>query len=208
MKNIQPSGNFFVVSAPSGAGKTSLVRELIKRVSDLCLSISHTTRAIRSNEQDGVDYHFISKNTFNEMIREKQFLEYAAVFDNLYGTSKKTVMHQLQLGYDVILEIDWQGAEQIRRQFANCISIFVLPPSKPALLQRLKIRAQNQEHEIAHRVSLASHEIAHYHSFDYLVVNDDFVSALNELEIIVRSQRLLCSRQELKYRTLLRELLC
>jgi len=207
MKNLQINGNFFVVSAPSGAGKTSLVRELIKRVSDLCLSISHTTRAERANEQDGVDYHFVSKNTFNEMIHEKQFLEYAAVFDNLYGTSKQTVMQQLQLGYDVILEIDWQGAEQIRRQFANCISVFVLPPSKAALLQRLKTRALDQEHEIAHRISLASQEISHYHAFDYLVINDDFALALNELEIIVRSQRLLCSRQELRYRTLLRELL-
>ena len=193
-------GTLYIISAPSGAGKTSLVKKLIFRVADVLVSISTTTRTMRPGEQDGVDYHYVDKDKFLSMVEHSAFLEHASVFDNFYGTSQQSVERELLNGKDVILEIDWQGARQVRRLIQNCQSIFILPPSSAALKKRLEKRGQDNEEVIKRRMQDAINEMSHYAEFDYLVVNDDFDQALLELECIIRSNRLrqLCQQQRLE----------
>ena len=200
-------GTLFIVSAPSGAGKTSLVEALVERSPQVCVSISHTTRAMRPGEQDGVSYHFVTEAAFLEMLSRSAFLEHAQVFENYYGTSQDWVDGQLQQGRDVILEIDWQGAEQIKRQRPESVAVFILPPSREALLQRLTARGQDGKQIIERRMSEAVDELSHYLQSEYIVVNDDFDQALDELQCIVESQRLRTETQVERYQPLLMELL-
>ena len=183
-------GTLFIVSAPSGAGKTSLLKELVAGDPLLDISVSHTTRAKRPDEQDGRDYHFIDQAGFLQMIGEGAFMEHAQVFDNYYGTAEAEVRECLNAGQDVVLEIDWQGANQIRNRMPDAISIFILPPSPQALHDRLSARGQDSEEVIARRMRDAKNEMLHYAEYDYLVINDDFSLALKELETIVRGLRL------------------
>ncbi len=184
------SGSLFIVAAPSGAGKTSLVNALVEKYPEtMRLSISHTTRAKRDGEVDGQDYFFVSQDEFAQMRDAGAFLESATVFDNSYGTLAESVMTQLKLGLDVILEIDWQGAQQIRNNYPECIGIFILPPSRAALEQRLRGRGQDDDDIIARRMRDAKNEMSHYVEFDYLIVNDDFDVALDELASIISAQR-------------------
>ena len=185
-------GTLFVVSAPSGAGKTSLVKALVESTPGLDVSVSHTTRPQRPGEENGVNYHFVSKDTFAQMLNDNAFLENAEVFGNLYGTSKASVQEQLDAGTDVILEIDWQGAEQVRRQLPESVSVFILPPSKSVLRERLDGRGQDSESVIQGRMDQAAEQISHHVEFDYLIINDDFDVALNELRALIHSQRLTC----------------
>lgn len=181
-------GTLFIISAPSGAGKTSLVAEILKRVANIKASVSHTTRACRPGEQDGVNYFFVSKNQFQEMIKNADFLEHAEVFGNYYGTSEQWVRDSLADGTDVILEIDWQGAEQTRQQFPSSKSIFILPPSIQALEVRLNNRGQDDSIVINQRVAAAKDEMSHYAEADYVMVNDDFKLAIDHLEKIILGQ--------------------
>ena len=183
------SGSLFIVAAPSGAGKTSLVNALVAQQADIALSISHTTRAARAGEMNGKDYFFVMLEQFITMQGEGAFLESATVFDHSYGTSSEAVFEQLKAGIDVILEIDWQGAEQVRRNYPDSTSIFILPPSKQALEQRLRGRGQDNEDVITRRMRDAENEISHYVEFDYLIVNDDFELALTELVAIISARR-------------------
>jgi len=192
------TGILFIISAPSGAGKTSLVAELLNNMSNIKASISHTTRDRRPGEVDAVNYHFTSREQFVEMIEQGAFLEHAEVFGNFYGTSQQWVADTLAGGEDVILEIDWQGAAQVRKLFPASTSIFILPPSKQALRERLHKRAQDDAEVIEKRVAAATEEMSHYVEADFLVVNDDFDTALQEMISIVRAQhcRLPVSGQE------------
>lgn len=183
-------GTLYTISAPSGAGKTSLVDALIAHTDNLVVSVSHTTRPIRPGEEDGVNYHFVSIETFEEMLASGAFLEHARVFDNYYGTSQRWVEEQLAGQRDVILEIDWQGARQVRKLMPECCAIFILPPSRHELERRLRSRAQDDSGVIARRLAEAREEMSHYSESDYLVVNDVFESALAELKAIIVSQRL------------------
>jgi guanylate kinase len=201
------SGSLFIVAAPSGAGKTSLVKALVSSMAGVCLSVSHTTRLPRPGEQDGVDYHFIDEAIFEAMRHAGDFLEHAQVFDHHYGTAQKNMVQLLNQGLDVILEIDWQGSRQVRERFPSCVSIFILPPSRETLERRLRLRGQDEEAVIARRMRDACAEISHYSEFDYLVVNGDFKAALEDLTAIIRSRRLLRLRQEERLKPLLRELL-
>ena len=180
-------GTLFIIAAPSGAGKTSLVRALLATNPGIEVSISYTTRPRRPGERDGVDYHFVAQDTFRKLVQAGDFLEYAQVFDHYYGTSRSKVLEQLGSGLDVILEIDWQGAQQVRRTMANTVSIFILPPSRQALEQRLISRKQDSEEVVRRRLQEAMTEISHYDEFDYIVVNDDFDSTLKELQAIIKS---------------------
>jgi guanylate kinase len=182
-------GTLFIISAPSGAGKTSLVAEILARMDNIQASISHTTRAARSGETDAVNYHFVSQQTFHSMVADNAFLEHAEVFGNFYGTSRQWVQETLNSGTDVILEIDWQGAEQVRQQFAQSKSIFILPPSKQALRERLNGRGQDDIEVINKRIAAATEEMSHYVEADYLVINDDFDLALEQLKGIISAQR-------------------
>ena len=188
-------GTLFIVSAPSGAGKTSLLAKLLEQTETLCLSISHTTRPIRPGEVDGVNYHFTDRTQFVRMVEQGRFLEHAEVFGNFYGTSADWVTTTLRGGKDVILEIDWQGAQQIRRLVPETISIFILPPSLPVLAERLRGRGQDGEDVIARRLAGARDEISHYGEYDYLVVNDDFDRALADMAAIFRAERQRTERQ-------------
>ncbi|MFU8764487.1 MAG: guanylate kinase [Haliea sp.] len=201
------TGTLYTVSAPSGAGKTSLVNALIARCDRLRVSVSHTTRPQRPGEQDGVNYHFVDESAFLEMLEQAAFLEHARVFGNLYGTSQAWVEEQLASGTDVILEIDWQGAEQVKRLLPATRAIFILPPSRPALEQRLTGRGQDDPAIIAARMAQAVEEMSHYIESDFLVVNSDFEQALAELEAIVVCQRLQTARQQDALTDLLRNLL-
>lgn len=201
------SGTLYVVAAPSGAGKTSLVNALLQSIDNLQVSISYTTRKPRPGEQDGVEYRFVSHEQFQHMVHDKQFLEYAEVYGEFYGTSHRWVIEALEKGLDVILEIDWQGARQIRHLFSSAVSIFVLPPSQEVLRQRLERRRQDSPEVIDARMQVAREEIQHYKEFDYLVVNDDFGVALSDLKKIIRAQRLRCPYQGKKLEDLLAELL-
>lgn len=175
----------FVISAPSGAGKTSLVRALLARRPNLSVSVSHTTRARRPNEVDGRDYHFITRERFEELVRQHAFLEHARVFDNYYGTGEPQVRARLAEGRDVVLEIDWQGARQVRRSVPESVTIFVLPPSCESLRERLRQRRTDSPEVIERRLRDAAGDMSHYREFDYVVVNDDFDRALLELDSIL-----------------------
>ncbi|MDT4332755.1 guanylate kinase [Methylomonas sp. MED-D] len=201
------TGKLYIVSAPSGAGKTSLVKRLTAELDGLTVSISHTTRPMRVGEQNGVDYFFVSLDEFEAMIERQAFLEHAQVFDNFYGTAQRTVELALADGTDVILEIDWQGAQQVRNMLPDSESIFVLPPSIEILKQRLRGRGQDTEETIARRMQDAVTEISHYPEFDYLVVNDDFETALNQLKSIVIANRVAQRRQQQQIAGLLENLL-
>jgi len=201
------TGKLYIISAPSGAGKTSLVKQLKNDMDKLVVSVSHTTRAMRSGEVDGIDYFFVSVEAFKAMIETQAFLEHAQVFDNFYGTAQKTVEDNLAQGLDVILEIDWQGAQQVRKMLPDSISIFILPPSIQVLKQRLENRGQDNDETIARRMRDAVTEMSHYPEFDYLVVNDDFDLALNQLKSIIIANRLLQSTQQQALAPLLQNLL-
>jgi guanylate kinase len=183
-------GILFIVSAPSGAGKTSLIKALLEREPSLKLAVSFTTRSPRPGEENGVHYHFIDERRFLAMSEEGAFLESAEVFGNRYGTAEASVRDELSAGRDLLLEIDWQGARQVRERFADAVSIFVLPPSADALAERLRGRGQDSEAVIAARMSKARDEMSHYGEYEYLVVNDDFEEALEALRCVVRSERL------------------
>jgi guanylate kinase len=201
------SGKLFIIAAPSGAGKTSLVHELIDRYSDIAVSVSHTTRDQRPGEQDGVNYNFVSKEQFTHLIAQGDFLEHAEVFGNFYGTSKNWVNERLEQGLDVILEIDWQGARQVREQFPDAISIFIVPPSKATLRTRLESRGQDKPEVIERRMQEATSECSHYKEFDYLVVNENFGQAVAELGAIFISHRLLVETQEQRHQDIIDDLL-
>lgn len=193
-------GRLFILAAPSGAGKTSLVHALLARKPELQLSISHTTRPKRTTEVDGREYHFVSVEQFTRMVDEGRFLEHARVFDNYYGTAREPVEARLAAGGDLVLEIDWQGARQVRRALPECLTIFVLPPSRAALAQRLRGRATDSAAVIARRLSDAVSDMTHWREFDYVVVNDDFGQAVDDLVRIIegRGSPLAASRPELE----------
>lgn len=201
------TGNLYIISAPSGAGKTSLVKKLIATVENLIVSVSHTTRQSREGEIHGKDYFFVSVDDFRVMQNDNAFLESAQVFDNFYGTAKKTVETNLAQGDDVILEIDWQGAKQVRDLMPNSYSIFILPPSTHILRERLEGRGKDSVEIIDRRMQDAVAEMSHYGEFDYLVVNDDFNTALNELESIIMANRLQQKSQAIKLKSLIHDLL-
>ena len=190
------TGVLFVVSAPSGAGKTSLLRALIPTDARLRLSVSHTTRGARPGEQDGTHYHFVDRPRFEAMVAADEFLEHARVFDNLYGTAERSVRDVLGANFDVVLEIDWQGARQVRARFAEAVSVFIVPPSVEALRQRLSGRGQDSAEIIDRRMRDARSELSHFGEYDYLVVNDDFDEALADLRAIVGAERLRLARQQ------------
>ncbi|MDD5215685.1 MAG: guanylate kinase [Methylococcales bacterium] len=200
-------GNLYIISAPSGAGKTSLVKELVSNLDDLIVSVSHTTRQMRDGEIHGKDYFFVDVETFKTMQSENAFLECAQVFDNFYGTAQQTVEANLAQGQDVILEIDWQGAQQVRKLIPAALSIFILPPSIEVLQQRLENRGKDDAQIIARRMKDAVTEMSHYPEFDYLVVNDNFSVALNALKSIVITHRLKQARQSAVLQSLLSNLL-
>ena len=183
------SGTLYIISAPSGAGKTSLVKALVESVDDIRVSVSHTTRPMRPGEIDGVNYNFADTASFEQMVADDVFLEHAQVFDNYYGTSREWVEQQLREGIDVILEIDWQGAEQVRPRMPGCVAVFILPPSRDELIRRLRDRGQDSEEVIQRRFSDAVTDMSHYTEYDYVVINDDFDEALTDLAAIMRARR-------------------
>ena len=191
-------GGLFVVSAPSGTGKTSLVAELVRRLSGLLVSISHTTRARRSEEEEGVNYFFVDKSAFGDMVAKGAMLEYADVFGEGYGTSKDWVLAKLEAGNDIILEIDTQGAAQVRAMYPQAVSIFILPPSLAALRSRLESRRQDDDSAIDTRLQQVQEEVSQFKHYDYLLVNDDFDLTLSQLVHVVENARLKTSRQEQK----------
>lgn len=201
------AGNLFIISAPSGAGKSSLIQALLKRHSDMQVSVSHTTRAPRPGEQDGVHYHFISVDEFKALIARDEFFEWAEVFGNYYGTSKSTIRDSLSRGIDVFLDIDWQGARQIKAQEGSAKGIFILPPSLTELEQRLNNRGQDSAEVIAKRMAQAQSEMSHANEYEYLIINDNFDTALTELERIVLAQRNGYGSQAARQRALLSQLL-
>lgn len=201
------SGTLLIISAPSGAGKTTLVKALVESLSKVIVSVSHTTRSKRPLEREALHYHFVERAVFTTMIEQDHFLEHARVFDQQYGTSRVVVENQLAQGIDVILEIDWQGASQVRSRMPDCVSIFIVPPSRAALEERLRARAQDSEETIARRMRAAVAEMRHYAEFDYLVVNDDFERALSALKAIVLASRQRMASQVERERELLRQLL-
>ena len=178
--------NLFIIAAPSGCGKTSLVKALIESSNNLSVSISHTTRKPRKGEINSKNYHFVSKKRFGEMISNNDFVEYAEVFGHMYGTARSNIKEKLDANIDIILEIDWQGARQVRENMPNSISIFILPPSKKVLLQRLTDRGQDDEETISKRMKNSESEMRHYDEFEYLVINDQFDSALNDLKAVIQ----------------------
>lgn len=202
-----PLGTLYVISAPSGAGKTSLVKALLEQTVGIGVSVSHTTRTMRPGEQDGVDYYFVDKVAFESMVEKSAFLEHAQVFDNYYGTAAANIEDKLKQGEDVILEIDWQGAAQIRKHIPHSINIFILPPSRSALEERLRGRGQDSDEIIARRMRDAKSETSHYPEYDYLVVNDQFDDALIELKSIVLARRCRYQAQSERLAPLLKELL-
>jgi guanylate kinase len=201
------SGTLLIISAASGTGKTSLVNALLGGMSQLKVSISHTTRPQRPGEEDGVNYHFVDHPQFLQMLGNTEFLEHAEVFGNWYGTSKTWVTQTLNRGCDVILEIDWQGAEQVRHLFPQAVSIFILPPTLETLEKRLTARKQDSLEVIQHRLALAQQEMAHYVNYDFVVINDDFDKAVEDLRAIVRSQRLKINQATAAHVKLIQDLL-
>lgn len=205
--NKKINGQLYVVSAPSGAGKTSLVKALMDTNGDLAVSVSHTTRPQRPGEVDGVNYHFISEAAFSDLREQGGFFEWAKVFDNFYGTSKQSVVEQLNQGVDVILEIDWQGAAQVKQQMSAAVAIFILPPSTSALRERLTGRGQDDSSVIERRMQSARDEISHFGEADYVVLNDKFDRALDDLQAIIKSQRLSQRHQSLHLTSVIDDLL-
>ena len=203
----QARGNLFILSAPSGAGKSSLINALLERHSDMKVSVSHTTRSPRPGEENGVHYHFVTQDEFKQVIADNGFFEWAQVFDNYYGTSKQSIETQLANGIDVFLDIDWQGARQVRELVSDVRTIFILPPSKQELEARLNSRGQDSAEVIASRMAKAQSETSHYNEYDYLIVNDDFDTALYQLETIVFASRLAQTNQTYKHQQLLNDLL-
>ena len=199
-------GNLFIISAPSGAGKTSLVHALLGINPHIDLSVSYTTRDPRPGEQDGRDYHFVSRGDFLAMAKRGEFLESAEVYGNLYGTSQTWISQENARGRDILLEIDWQGAAQVRRLFPDSISIFILPPSLQALEQRLKGRGKDNDAVIARRIAAASADVAHVAEFDYVIINDNLGEALRELDAVVLSAKLVCARQMSRHQELINQL--
>ena len=194
----------FTISAPSGAGKTSLVKALLeKRADSVAVSVSHSTRRKRPGEIDGKAYHFVSMDRFQQMVEAGEFLEHARVFDNCYGTARASVEQLLASGKHVILEIDWQGARQVKAKLPDTVAIFILPPSRELLEQRLRARATDDDETIARRMRDADREMSHYHDAQYLVINDDFDQALFDLDAIIHSQSLTLARQSIRYRELI-----
>ena len=194
----------FIISAPSGAGKTSLIKALLEKHSHaLAVCVSHSTRAIRPGEVDGVAYHFVSLDNFQQMVDQDEFLEHAQVFDNCYGTALASAEALLSSGKHVILEIDWQGARQVKLKLPDAIGIFILPPSRPVLEQRLRDRGTDDEATIARRMRDADREMSHYNDAEYLVINEDFNQALSDLELIIFSQGLTLEQQKLKNQVLI-----
>lgn len=189
-------GNLYVISAPSGAGKTSLVNALLQQTDKLVMSISHTTRPQRPGELPGVHYNFVSKEEFQQLVKDEAFFEHAEVYGNYYGTTKAWVFDQLDAGLDVILEIDWQGALQIMNLYPSAVSIFIFPPSRAALLQRLQKRGQDKPEVVEHRMAAADLDIAQAHRFDYWVINNVFATAVADVQAIIHAQRLRRERQE------------
>jgi guanylate kinase len=196
-------GTLYIIAAPSGTGKTTLVKSLVDSLPNITVSVSHTTRPIRPSEMHGINYYFLDKAEFERMIAHGDFLEYATIFDHLYGTSKTWVEQTLQKGTDVILEIDWQGYEQIKALFPDSIGIFILPPSLKDLQGRLYKRNQDHPDIIKKRLNDAKETMSHLHEFDYVVMNDDFVNALHDLKIIIEAGRLTQKRQTAKYAKLI-----
>jgi len=201
------TGTLYIVSAPSGAGKTSLVKALVDAQPQVRVSVSHTTRAMRPGEVDGVNYHFVSREEFLARLERNEFLEHAEVFGNLYGTSQRWLEQTLAEGYDLILEIDWQGAQQVRRLMPQAKSIFILPPTQETLRQRLNNRGQDSDEIIEKRMREAVSEMSHYVEYDYLVINDDFAHALIDLQSIFRANQLKQQAQQQRHARLLSELL-
>ncbi|WMN59031.1 guanylate kinase [Pseudoalteromonas xiamenensis] len=200
-------GNLFILSAPSGAGKSSLIKALLEKHDNVKVSVSHTTRQPRPGEENAVHYHFVTVDAFNALIEAGDFFEWAKVFDNFYGTSKQAIETQLANGIDVFLDIDWQGARQVRELVPDVKTIFILPPSREELERRLNNRGQDSQDVIASRMAEAKSESSHYSEFDYVLVNDDFDTTLNELESIVLAARLQTKNQTVKHQQLIDELL-
>jgi guanylate kinase len=194
------------VAAPSGGGKTSLINALLEKDDRVSLSVSYTTRSARPGEKDGVHYHFVSDPTFISLIGENAFLEHAEVFGHRYGTGRDAVEKKLRAGFDVLLDIDWQGARQVRKSFPSCCTIFILPPSLEALRNRLARRGQDSEEVIDRRMREAKAEISHSSEFDQLIINDDFDKALADLQSIVRYRKLHRPHRKAYYDDLLAEL--
>ncbi|MEW9898284.1 guanylate kinase [Chitinivorax sp. PXF-14] len=199
-------GSIFVVVAPSGAGKTTLVRGLLAADCDIKLSVSYTTRAPRDGETDGLDYHFVTREQFQEMVGRGEFLESAEVYGNYYGTSQPWLADQIAAGRDILLEIDWQGARQVRQLFREAVGIFIMPPSRVELEGRLRGRGKDSEEVIAKRLAAVCDDISHVDEFDYVVVNDDIDTAIGDLLAIVRSQRLKLAQQAARHHILFAEL--
>ncbi|WP_085676483.1 MULTISPECIES: guanylate kinase [unclassified Pseudomonas] len=215
----QSSGTLYIVSAPSGAGKTSLVTALIKADPRVSVSVSHTTRAMRPGEQHGVNYHFVSHDDFKGLITQGDFLEHAEVFGNFYGTSRSALQEVLDQGNDLILEIDWQGAQQVRKLMPEARSVFILPPSQQALRERLDGRGQDSEEIIAGRMKEAVSEMVHYDEYEYVIINDDFDVALEDLKavfvanreggsaVVARAEELKLEKQQQRHAALLKQLI-
>ena len=201
------TGTLFIVTAASGTGNTSLVKQLIATTNDLSVSISHSTRTPRPGEIDGQHYHFVSRDVFNDMIKNGEFLEFAEVFDNCYGTSQQSVEFMLNNGLDVILEIDWQGALQVQKLRPDAVMIFILPPDRQSLRQRLSNRGQDSEQVIEKRLAGSIHEMQQYLHFDYVVINDNFDVALAELKAIIIANRLTLAKQQERHASRILQLL-
>lgn len=201
------SGTLYIVSAPSGAGKTSLVNALTAVDKNIRVSVSHTTRGMRPGEQHGVNYHFVKHEEFKLLIEQGDFLEHAEVFGNFYGTSRSALQQTLDQGYDLILEIDWQGAQQVRKLMPEALSVFILPPSQQALRQRLDNRGQDSEEIIEGRMREAVSEMVHYDEYDYVIINDDFEDALEDLKAVFRANRLPLKKQQQRHGALLKQLI-
>jgi guanylate kinase len=203
---MTPTGNLFVIAAPSGGGKTSLTRALLERDRGIRLSVSYTTRAPRPGETEGVDYHYISADRFMALKAAGEFLEHAHVHGNWYATSASWLKAEVDAGRDVLLEIDWQGAAQVRSLVPDSVQVFILPPSLASLQQRLVKRGQDDAATIARRLTAARDEIRHCKEFDYVIINQDFASAVDDLSAIVRSARLRGVQQRARYRALIEQL--
>lgn len=201
------AGNLYIVAAPSGAGKTTLVRRLLAEDSAIRLSISYTTRAPRTGEENGREYHFVDIATFKTMIAQGDFLEWAEVHGNFYGTSKSWISSEMAAGRDVLLEIDWQGAQQVRQHFPQAIGVFILPPSLEVLAQRLRGRGTDAEEVIARRLAAAGEEMRHVGEFDYVIINDDLEQALADLLAVSRATRLTFTQQQQRYTQLFSQLI-